>query len=691
LRTIALTFLILSLSGPVRSSELMNAQNGFFDRDFRTTCDCLSGLELNPGSRRLLLLSCLRAGLYETITEALIDIDLGELKDDELVGYVFAEHEVPGDNELELSLLDTLIDRVPYFADWALALKVDVYLGMHQLTEAESALKALLEGHPRSIYAEEPLLDYAGALFQSGRVDSTIRTLKRWSRVLGGDESASAIHLLGKAYMEKGDTLGRNREYKRLLLDFTDTPDAFQVIDSVPGLEYEKGKALYRQRRYEEAARYFLRAQGKGDADRAAPYRLLSLYRSGRYIDLLDEFREVKERLHGELKQSIYFYCAVACTRLGRTADAAEFLFRLIEMGDVYRGAYELTYLLLSQRDLHWGKRTFRTAKERLEGCRDPLLRFRFGLLDLVHHDEESAVLEFQGAAKDTGFTRAQALFWLGKVTGEQAYADTLASEFPLSYYTFKMGIDLDLETTPIEEWVVGFSGDSLESMSDDVRRWHIEAFLGNERQAYRKVTAEPFDWLSGARYFRSLGLDWGTLELADNLRRHAEARGETLPRALLDLWFPKTYLPLITRITHHLDLDPLIFLALVREESHFDPKAGSWAGALGLAQLMPFTGRAVAKRFSVELERDHFFIPKVNLLLGATYFKDMIDEFGEYYLALAAYNAGPHRVRRWLGELGDLDEDLFIEFIPFRETRNYVRRVLRGYNLYKVLDSEKG
>jgi tetratricopeptide (TPR) repeat protein len=686
LRTIALAFLVLTLATRAFAGALEDARAAFEERDFDRACDCLRGIELDPESRRLLLTACLRAERFEAILDALEDVDVSELRDDELTGYASAEYQVPGENERALSLLDSLIARLPHFADWARARKVEVHLGMQDLTMAEGALEELLSNHSESPFSETPLLDYAGALFQSGRSDSTVKTLERWMTSLRGVDRASGLDLIARAHGRMGDIRNRDRTYRRLLLDFTDTYYGWKAIEFVEGHEYEKGMACYRRGKYEDAARWLNRAERRGDADRAAPYRLISLYRLQRYTELLDEFRSVKDRLRGELEQSVYFYCALACERLDRPSDAAEFLLRLIEMGDVYRGAYELSYLLMTGRNTHWGKRTYESARERLEGLRDPLLRFRIGLLDLMHHRPESAVLEFRRALQDTGFNRAQALFWLNKVTGDPAYLDSLSAEFPLSYYTLKRGIEPAFDSMPLRAWVRAYSSDGESSPDDEVRRGQLLAFLGNQRGAYSRVTAGPYDWMEAAHHMRSLGLDWGSLELADLLRKHAERHGEPLVRELVELWFPDAYLGLIQRIAHHLGVDPLLMLALVREESHFDPNAGSWAGALGLAQLMPATASTVGSALGARIRRDHLFRPKINLLLGATYLREVLDEFGDFHLALAAYNAGPHRVRRWKRELGEIDEDLFIEFIPFRETRNYVRRVLRGYFLYRTL-----
>ena len=137
---------------------------------------------------------------------------------------------------------------------------------------------------------------------------------------------------------------------------------------------------------------------------------------------------------------------------------------------------------------------------------------------------------------------------------------------------------------------------------------------------------------------------------------------------------------------------EPAVVLGLIRQESSFDIAAASPVGARGLMQLMPATAAAVAKRLGVPasvpaLTSD----PGYNMRLGTAYLQDLLGEFGGVLpLALAGYNAGPHRVRSWLTANGDpvsggVDMVDWIEMIPFNETRNYVQRVTENIVIYRA------
>ena len=139
---------------------------------------------------------------------------------------------------------------------------------------------------------------------------------------------------------------------------------------------------------------------------------------------------------------------------------------------------------------------------------------------------------------------------------------------------------------------------------------------------------------------------------------------------------------------------DPAFVQALVRQESAFDPKAISRAGARGLMQLMPGTALRVARKLNIPYSRARLTRdPKYNVRIGRAYLLQMLEEYnGSPILALAAYNAGPARVNRWLKTLGDPNRSVehavdWIESIPFYETRNYVQRVLENFTVYRGRD----
>ena len=149
---------------------------------------------------------------------------------------------------------------------------------------------------------------------------------------------------------------------------------------------------------------------------------------------------------------------------------------------------------------------------------------------------------------------------------------------------------------------------------------------------------------------------------------------------------FPWPNRPAVEAEAEEFGVDALLLAALVRQESVFDVQALSPAGARGLAQLLPSTAALMARGLDVTFYPDWITVPDLNLHLGAAHLADLLRRFGRVDAAIAAYNAGPIPVRRWLDREGASDPDRFIELIPYPETRGYVRSLLRNRELYRAL-----
>ena len=154
----------------------------------------------------------------------------------------------------------------------------------------------------------------------------------------------------------------------------------------------------------------------------------------------------------------------------------------------------------------------------------------------------------------------------------------------------------------------------------------------------------------------------------------------------LIDHGWPRVVLP------QELPIEPALALAIIRQESEFNPNATSPAGARGLMQLMPATARETARKLGLGFAVPRLFEPDYNITLGSDYLGRLVRGFdGSYILAMAGYNAGPANVRKWIRQFGmppDSPEAAvnWIESIPFTETRNYVMRGLENVQMYRTL-----
>ena len=163
-------------------------------------------------------------------------------------------------------------------------------------------------------------------------------------------------------------------------------------------------------------------------------------------------------------------------------------------------------------------------------------------------------------------------------------------------------------------------------------------------------------------------------------------AGGEDLPPDILRVIFPLDYWPLIRKYSEAHRLDPYLMAALIAQESTFTADVRSSANAIGLMQLIPATGRRYAAKLGIRFSTGVLTQPETNIRLGMRYFRDLMDRFGGAHFALAGYNAGEHRVSRWIAERPGLAQDEFIDDIPFQETQNYVKRILGTADDYRRL-----
>lgn len=152
----------------------------------------------------------------------------------------------------------------------------------------------------------------------------------------------------------------------------------------------------------------------------------------------------------------------------------------------------------------------------------------------------------------------------------------------------------------------------------------------------------------------------------------------------LIKFIFPLNYMDIIKKNAEN--LDPLIVISLIRQESAFNPEAKSGVGAKGLMQLMP----ATAKRFNRKIRVHHLANPEINIAIGTKYFRQLVQRFdGNLIFALASYNAGENRIDRWRKDVFRNDDPLsIIESIPFEETRNYVKLIYRNNFFYSLLQN---
>lgn len=217
-----------------------------------------------------------------------------------------------------------------------------------------------------------------------------------------------------------------------------------------------------------------------------------------------------------------------------------------------------------------------------------------------------------------------------------------------------------------------GLEGEAIEELS-----LQAEACTGPRDKA---LVAELL------RRFDARDLAYRVASRAVRDAREADLEDAPTKRAF-GIAYPKRFLRAVRRASRAHRVDPALVLAIIRTESAFNENARSPVGARGLMQLMPSTARRIGGSARARRHARRFTRPSSNVWLGSWYFAQLLDRYrGQGALALGAYNAGPNAMDRWVEAHGDMEIDEFVERIPYRETRRYVRRALESYLVYRAL-----
>lgn len=290
---------------------------------------------------------------------------------------------------------------------------------------------------------------------------------------------------------------------------------------------------------------------------------------------------------------------------------------------------------------------------------------------------------------------KARAGYWIGRSLealgrkGEAKTAYKNASRYSTVYYGQLAREKIGLGNVPeeIETGKASAAAEARVEKDEVVRAFKMMAEAGGKNNLHMFLWsfANRFETMDEMNAVASIVWDEGGAPMAVRLAKAAGARNVDI-----DSWgYPIRALPDWKQIGKPVE-KPLVF-ALARQESEFNPVAGSRVGAQGLMQIMPGTAKMIARQHKLKYAEGMLTgDPAYNVKLGAAHLGDLIEDYGgSYVLTLVAYNAGPRRSREWVEEYGDLrtgeaDPIDWVESIPFQETRQYVQKVLQNLHVYR-------
>lgn len=277
-------------------------------------------------------------------------------------------------------------------------------------------------------------------------------------------------------------------------------------------------------------------------------------------------------------------------------------------------------------------------------------------------------------------YWQARALAKTGDVLQAQNIYNHLAED--RSFYGF-LAADTVSKPYQLADKPVFLSGNELEALAEesDFKIARELDFLGRMPEAQRQwwfaVKKLPKERLMTAA---KLAQQWRWDQIAVFTLAKADYWDD------MELRFPVNFLTEVSSNAYRHNLDPAVIFGLIRQESVFDRYAESPVGARGLMQIMPKTGQQIARELRENWQSEaSLFDPNINVKYGSFYYRQLLDRFnGHFALATAAYNAGPKRVGQWLPNGETVPADIWIETIPFKETRKYVSSVLSYIMIYQ-------
>ncbi|MBO6827624.1 MAG: transglycosylase SLT domain-containing protein, partial [Sneathiella sp.] len=294
--------------------------------------------------------------------------------------------------------------------------------------------------------------------------------------------------------------------------------------------------------------------------------------------------------------------------------------------------------------------------------------------------------------------SRARGAYWIGRaydaMRDKQSarYWYEVAAKHPSTFYGQMAQEKIDpSRLTPLPH-ASNHTRKTAERLGDDERvlivRHLAELGEGTRTLPFFLKIAEDAKDAEDYVFLGHLAREIGRPDYAVRVAKRASQLGTELPEFS---W------PVHELVTADAPIEKPLIFAITRQESAFASDAVSHAGARGLMQLMPATARAVSRKLDLSYSKSRLTNdPAYNTMLGSTYLGGLIENYdGSYVLAIASYNAGSSRIRRWIREwgdprTGDINMIDWIELIPFSETRNYVQRVMENLQVYRHLESKQ-
>lgn len=607
----------------------------------------------------------------------------------------------------------------------------DAYLNTGRNAEALATLADFGKKFPDSLLVRDAHLAYANALMAEDRPQEAAALLAKDRAPVRSDLEL----VLGRAYEASGDKQNAIGAFRNLYFNLPTSFEAdaagveLRKLEVNGSLEERRTRAdlLFKGKRYSDAAKDYRDLVGDVAPGERTEIQLAlanSLEKSDRSHDARQLLTSMGAQTGDAEAERLYLLSETARSTSDEKA-VLETLNQLRQFGPtspwLEQALFSAGNMYLLKRDYDPAIDYYRELQQRFPNgahasyahWKAAWLSFRQGRLDDARKGFEDQIALYPDSAEIPS-----ALYWRGRMAEEEnnpgmarAFYQKLNDRFH-NYYYAELGRERlqNLKGNETAQDVVKYALlDHVAPLSSVERVTGSDAPEDNLRVARARLlsngalvdlavrelqaaaTEEGATWAPPemARAYQEIGrYDRGIEVMKRTTPNYFAVDIPDLPRPYWEALFPKAYWSDLRKYSLVNGLDPFLVASLIRQESEFNASAVSRANAVGLMQLLPKTGRTVARQVKLKGYRSpQLYDPAVNLELGTRYFKDMVDKYnGQFEYALAAYNAGTDRVADWLGEGHYRDPQEFVESIPFTETREYVQAILRNASVYRRL-----
>jgi soluble lytic murein transglycosylase len=595
-------------------------------------------------------------------------------------------------------------DAYPVLADYALYNEGLALSKLERNDEALAPLYRLLKQYPDSRLARPATLLYADTLAAGGHHKEALQSYTAFiERYPSGSDSISALFNSALSRDKTGDPAGAAGVLRGIWLNYPGSPFAEKAADELRRLKaagvqpaaystaelFKRAGVLYDLGRNGKAAEAYaaLLVNSEGP-EFNAKLRLRygqALFKARRYRDAQETFTSLYGKGTGATAAEAGYWLARSLDKNGRGDEAYDLYLRLAtpaQGGSVADDSLlEAAYVKRFQKK--WSE-ALQLFKRYLASYPDPQ---RSATWEAAWCSYQAR--DYRGAAdylkklSEREELREKSLYWLGKAlaaSGDAAGADAsfaaLATEYPFGYYTLICGRWCDISLFPAPPTNLA----ETIPMPAGYEREKALIALGLYDEAGRELGAKKKqNGVAIARLYLEMGNFNGAYHAVAALKTK---RGDRDHDSVWGLNYPLAFRDDVAKNAALNSIPESLVYAIMRAESNYHPGALSPVGAVGLMQIMPATAEAISKGDSGKLAR-----PELNIRLGSRHLKDLLSVYDRNIaLTAAAYNAGSGNVKRWQKTLGSLPQDEFVESIPFRETREYVKKVLAAMELYQRL-----